>query len=114
MHHLAVRAAPKAIVGLEEHIAKPKSRVVAVERHDYSWRDGRVQTEERFLWLKARDVSILSPILSLKASPLLPSALSVGTRTRDRGNLPLTFSYRKPPFNWSKTTTASTTISQDM
>lgn len=96
MHQLAVRAAPKAIVGLEGHIAKPKSRVVAVERHDYDWRDGRWQTEERFLWLKARDASILSPVFSPRASPLPPSALSIKARARDRETLPLTL--------WQKTT----------
>jgi hypothetical protein len=59
MHLLAVRAAPDIVVGLTEHLAKPKARMVAVERHNCDWREGSKRIEERFLWIKARDVSEL-------------------------------------------------------
>lgn len=58
IHNLVVRNAHKAVDNLDEHIVREDTRVVAVERHDCDWRDGCKRTEERFLWLKARDVSI--------------------------------------------------------
>jgi hypothetical protein len=59
MHPLAKNAAPLAISNLEGHLAKPHRRVVAIERHDLDWRDGRKHFYDRFLWIKARDVSSL-------------------------------------------------------
>jgi hypothetical protein len=57
MHHVARRAAPDAVAKLEEHLAKPENRLVAIERHNCDWRDGVKPTDERFLWLKANEVS---------------------------------------------------------
>jgi hypothetical protein len=57
IHDLAKRAAPGAIESLNEHLAKPKSRIVAIERHNCDWRDGRKHDRDRFLWIKAKHVS---------------------------------------------------------
>lgn len=57
MRRLVKRIANEAIKGLEDHMANPRSKVVAVERHDRDWRDGQFETRQRFLWFKARDVS---------------------------------------------------------
>lgn len=57
IHGLAKRAAPSAIKNLDEHLANPKGRVVAIERHNCDWRDGRKHDIERFLWIKAKYVS---------------------------------------------------------
>lgn len=66
MHRLAVGSAAKAVTELTRFCSKPKNKVVAIERHDCDWRDGRKAVEERFLWIKARDVSCfwLSPVCS--------------------------------------------------
>ena len=56
IHDLAKRAAPGAIKKLEEHLAKANCCVVAVERHDCDWRDGRKHDRDRFLWIKAHHV----------------------------------------------------------
>ena len=57
IHGIAVRAAPDAIKDLYEHLAKPQSMVVAIERHNSDWRDGRKHDREHFLWVKAKYVS---------------------------------------------------------
>lgn len=57
IHDLAKRAASGAIEKLNEHLANPKRRVVAIERHNCDWRDGRKHDRERFLWIKAKSVS---------------------------------------------------------
>ncbi|KAM0709890.1 hypothetical protein Q7P35_003933 [Cladosporium inversicolor] len=54
IHSLAVRAAPDAIKNLYEHLAKPQNMVVAIERHNCDWRDGRKHVREHFLWVKAK------------------------------------------------------------
>lgn len=75
MHQLAIRAAPEAIIKLDEHLAKTKSRVVAIERHNCDWRDGRKSIKERFLWIKARDVSELHADSSEESATVSPSPL---------------------------------------
>ena len=75
IHELAKRAAPGAIEKLNEHLANPKSRVVAIERHDCDWRDGRKHDRERFLWIKAKLVSERSHYFTETACCHLPSAL---------------------------------------
>lgn len=89
IHGLAVRAAPDAIKDLNEHLAKPQNVVVAIERHNSDWRDGRKQDREHFLWVKAKNVSQgshrLTTSLKLLAAPL-PSPLCMTTCS-----LPLTF-----------------------
>jgi hypothetical protein len=57
IHDLAKRAAPNAIEKLNKHLADPKSRVIAIERHNCDWRDGRKHDRDRFLWVKAKHVS---------------------------------------------------------
>ena len=57
IHDLAKCAAPGAILNMNEHLANPKGRVVAIERHNCDWRDGRKHDTERFLWIKAKVVS---------------------------------------------------------
>ena len=57
IHRLAVNAAPDAISGLWQHLMNPQNRIVAIERHDCDWRVGRKYDHERFLWIKAREVS---------------------------------------------------------
>lgn len=57
MRRLVKNISGEAIPGLENHLANPKSKVVAVERHDIDWRDGLVESRKRFLWYKAREVS---------------------------------------------------------
>jgi hypothetical protein len=57
MHQVARRAAPNVVAKLEEHLAKPENMLVAIERHNCDWRDGVKPTEDRFLWLKASEVS---------------------------------------------------------
>lgn len=57
MHRVAVGSAHKAITEYTQFFSRPKNRLAAVERHDCDWRDGRKDIEERFLWIKARDVS---------------------------------------------------------
>lgn len=63
MHQAAKRAAPEALPDLESHLSKPKRKVVAVEKHDADWRDTSLNVDDRFLWIKARDVSIVFPML---------------------------------------------------
>lgn len=58
MRRMVKNLAGEAIRGLEDHMANPLSKVVAVERHDRDWRDGQFQTRYRFLWFKAREVSL--------------------------------------------------------
>lgn len=75
IHDLAKRAAPGAIENLNEHLANPKSRVIAIERHDCDWRDGRKHDRDRFLWIKGRYVSqCVTNSLKPLAAPL-PSLL---------------------------------------
>jgi hypothetical protein len=57
MHRVAVSCARRAITHFDQFFSKPKNRLAAVERHDCDWRDGLKSLEERFLWIKARDVS---------------------------------------------------------
>jgi GTPase SAR1 family protein len=57
MHDVARRAAPNIVTKLEEHLAKSENMLVAIERHNCDWRDGVKPTEDRFLWLKASEVS---------------------------------------------------------
>lgn len=57
MHRVAVGTAPKAVTEYIKFFSNPKNRLAVVERHDVDWRDGRTEIEERFLWIKARNVS---------------------------------------------------------
>lgn len=71
MHELAKRASTKGITDLNDHLADRKSVVVAVERHDYDWRDGRIKLEDRFLWIRATEVSLLGKLaLNCETIPL--------------------------------------------
>lgn len=58
MRRMVKNIAGDAIQGLEGHMTNPLSMVVAVERHDRDWRDGQWETRKRFLWFKAREVSL--------------------------------------------------------
>jgi hypothetical protein len=57
MHRVAAGSAPRAIADYERFVSKAKTRLAAVERHNCDWRDGSKPVEERFLWVKVRDVS---------------------------------------------------------
>jgi hypothetical protein len=57
MHHVAAAHSRKAITEHDKFFSKSKSSLAAIERHDCDWRDGRTPVEDRFLWIKARDVS---------------------------------------------------------
>jgi len=57
IRHVAVGTAPQAVTEFTKFFSKSKNRLAVVERHDCDWRDGRTEIEERFLWIKARDVS---------------------------------------------------------
>lgn len=57
VHQIAKDVAPEVVENLQEHLAKEKAIMVAVELHDVDWRDGARLTGERFLWIKARGVS---------------------------------------------------------
>lgn len=57
MHQIAKDVAQYAIAELEQHMAKEKSIAVAIELHNVNWREGFKLTHERFLWIKAREVS---------------------------------------------------------
>lgn len=69
MRRMVKNLAGEAIRGLEDHMANPLSKVVAVERHDRDWRDGQFQTRYRFLWFKAREVS-LTPLIIVECGEL--------------------------------------------
>ncbi|KAM0720547.1 hypothetical protein Q7P37_004683 [Cladosporium fusiforme] len=62
MRRMVKNTAGQAIEGLEKHLSNPKSKVVAVERHDRDWRDGQWETRKRFLWFKAREKTAVSQI----------------------------------------------------
>lgn len=91
IHDLAKRAAPNAIEKLDEHLADPRSRVVAIERHNCDWRDGRKHDRDRFLWVKAKHVSQWCHFFNEVLAALLPSPLCM--------RLPLTLTsetHRRP------------------
>lgn len=108
MHQLAIRAAPEAIKKLEDHLANSKSRVVAIEQHNCDWRDGRKNTAERFLWIKARDVSELQADSSEESAAVSPSPLRF---VHDNSPF-LTLLFSVSPSNKSKEATVPITTTQ--
>lgn len=57
MHHVAAASSRKAITEHDRFFSKSKSSLAAIERHDCDWHDGRTPVQDRFLWIKAHNVS---------------------------------------------------------
>jgi hypothetical protein len=57
MHRVVTGCSRRAITDYGQFFSKPRSVLVAVERHDSDWSDGSKGVEDHFIWIKARVVS---------------------------------------------------------